>query len=501
MIRSRGLTSGWLAVGYLIALACGGAANQVPAMGDTEITVLRNAPTEMRILATDGDIDPTAPGAHPLRFILLDGPIHGALLGDLEHVSYGPSHDAWLDLTYVPASGYIGGDSFTWVAVDPLGAASSIATVRVDVVVERRGGSLAGTWDAEFTFNVQSAEITAFSQRLVEAYRIGNATLKVTANFAMESPGDGREIVFDALRFEGDALVGDVSVDARLAFDPQGGPLGWFDYFLTGVEAQLFGVSVNHALYLTTPQTESYQVLSLHGSVGGLDLANSLRLELDDDCSFLFARDDFWVTWSWCGTRFRAGASFVASGFEDFTFSASGIEVPRISWLPTGITVDAALTFAAASKTVTVSVNWAPLRETCIYVLGKLGTGGATDTTIEDVALYGLILDCRISEGVRLRSATSFDPAKNAAVTGQIDYFESLVVSGDLESCCGIPGLWSVATYFRSGAGQLFDWGMTLLKADVAISDQFSLRLVAAFRSGELGDPISEFTVGWTVRW
>jgi hypothetical protein len=56
-------------------------------------------------------------------------------------------------------------------------------------------------------------------------------------------------------------------------------------------------------------------------------------------------------------------------------------------------------------------------------------------------------------------------------------------------------------TYFRTASSQLFDWGMTVLKADVGISEHWSLRFDLAIRSGELGDPVSEFTIGWTARW
>ncbi len=84
---------------------------------------------------------------------------------------------------------------------------------------------------------------------------------------------------------------------------------------------------------------------------------------------------------------------------------------------------------------------------------------------------------------------------------GQVDYSESLALSGDLGSCCGVPGAWSAVTYFRTGSSQLFDWGMTVLKADVGVSEHFSVRFDLAVRSGELGDPVSEFTIGWTARW
>jgi hypothetical protein len=64
-----------------------------------------------------------------------------------------------------------------------------------------------------------------------------------------------------------------------------------------------------------------------------------------------------------------------------------------------------------------------------------------------------------------------------------------------------MAGQWSFVTYFDHGSAKLFDWGMTLLKADVGVSEHFSFRLEAVIRSGALGDPTSELAIGWTVRW
>ncbi len=501
MSRLRARAAVWAICGLLSAFGLAAWGGAAPVVADVYVTVVENAPQSFRVVASDEDIDPMSPENHPIRFVLADGPFHGALRG-LADVGYGPLREAWVDITYVPALGYVGADSITLVAVDAAGGSSQLATVRIDIVGGEDEGVLAGTWDAEFTFDVQTPAITAFAQRITEVYRIGGLTLKGIAEFGLESPSGTPEVVFDALRFEGDFSLGDLAIDATLAFDPEAeSVLTLFDYFTSNEQLRLFGLSLAHSLYLTYPQTGSYQVVAVGGTAGELGFADSLRLDLDEECTFDFARNDAYVTWSWCETQFRATLSLTCAGFEDLTLAAYGIPLPSFGWLPGGATLDASFGFEVDTKSLSLSFDWRPLSRACLYVLGELVVGGATDTTIEEVSLYGLVLECEVSEGVTLKSATSLDAAKNAALTGQVDYFESLVLTGELSSCCGVPGSFSVATYFAHDSQQLFDWGMTLLKADVAISEHFSARLDVALRSGEFGDPRAEFTIGWTARW
>ncbi len=501
MIGRRLLRAGALGLVAAFAFVIAASASDRPVVDDVYVTARQDTPQTFVLAAEDPAIDPLHPGAHALRFVLLDGPAHGVLSGDLAGVAIEPPHEARTTLTYVPAVGYVGRDAMTAVAVDGLGNTSEPATVEVDVVAVRPAGLLAGAWDAEWTINVQSAAITAFTQRLTEVYRIGTLVLKGIAEFQMESTGGPMAVQFDALRFESEAAVGVVRAKATLAFDPKESPASeLFDYFLTNVSADLFGVSLAHTLFLTRPRTESYQMLTVGGAVGDVVLSNTARFDLGEDCGFTFSRDDLQATWSWCDAALRVTAGFTSTGFEAATVSALGIPVPQFSWLPGDVTADVAFTFRPTEKTVSVGIDWDPGAIGCLRVLGELASGAGLGV-VDHAVLYGLVLECDVTPFVHVRSATSFDAAKNGAVTGQIDYFESFAVSGDLESCCDTPGTWSVVTYFRTASSQLFDWGMTVLKADIGISQHLSVRFDLALRSGELGDPVSEFTIGWTARW
>ena len=497
----RGLRTVGVCVFGVLLLGFVAAASDVPTAEDVYVTVLRDVTERFVLSAEDSAIVPLDPVVHPLRFLIVDGPTHGAILGDLTDVAYAGPHRATVELDYVPAAGYAGSDEISFVAIDPFGNTSAAAVVRIAVVVERATGVLAGVWDAEWTINVQSAAITAFTQRLTEAYRIGTFVLKGIAEFQMESTGGPTAIWFDALRFESEAVVGAVRAKATLAFDPKEASASeLFDYLLTNVGADFLGVSLSHTLFLTRPQTESYQTLAVRGAVGDVGFSNTVRFGLAEDCGFAFSRDDVQATWMWCDAALRATAGFTSAGFENATASALGIPVPRFSWLPGDVTADVTLTFKPTEKTVSVGADWVPGAIGCVRVLGELATG-AHESVIDHAAIYGLVLECDVAPYVHVKSATSFDPAKNATVIGQVDYFESLALSGDLGSCCGVPGVWSAVTYFRTGSSQLFDWGMTVLKADVGVSEHFSMRFDFAVRSGELGDPLSELTIGWTARW
>ena len=161
-------------------------------------------------------------------------------------------------------------------------------------------------------------------------------------------------------------------------------------------------------------------------------------------------------------------------------------------------------------KSLSASTYWRPGAVNCIKLLAKFDLSGPAvspvtgNTVFESIHIYGLKLECDIPSAygnVRFVSATSFGSSYNSTVTGQTDYFEMFRFSGPLLACCGYPGSWSVATYFNAGSAMLFDWGMTVIRADVVLSDHFNFSFETAFRSGMFGDPKLELSVGWMTRW
>ena len=364
-------------------------------------------------------------------------------------------------------------------------------------LVSAANDNLAGSWDAGFTINVQSPAITVFHSQLSEVYRIDQLTLEGTALWKYEAG----QLKFDSLWFQGRyPLGGIIDLQSRLGFDPTASNiLDIFDYWNTTASFTLLDVNFVNTFYLTRPQTDSYEQLSARGRVGDLSFSNLLRFSMGGAGGFCFDKEALSLSWSWCDMSVSAGIDFTQSGFGSFTLSERGYPIPKFSQDDYGLFLDLSLSFTTDTKTLTPEVSLKTPWIDCISLLTELDTSGKI--SVDGFDIYGVVLDYTYSDGVRIKSATSFDSAKNSSVTGQSDYFELFLLSGATQSCCGGPGRWSVATYFDCSSTQLFDWGMTLFKLDFNLSDQLSTATQIAIRSGVYGDPKLELTFGWTARW
>jgi len=492
----RGL---WLAAALLAACAWSTLGNVPPTMEDRYVTTVEDTPVTFEVRAQDGDIDPNDPQAHPLRFVLVAGPENGVLIGDLEEILYEGPHDAVVELTYVPAAGFVGTDRVTLTVIDPFDeTASGTVTIQIDVTARRAEGILSGNWSMNATFIPQSGAFTAFATQLTEVYRVGALTMKGVAQVRRAVVGGVSQVVFDSLRFDGELDGGVVSLASTLAFDPDApSAADLFDHWRATTGFALQGVNVRHTFYLTRPITSSYQTVYVQGVAGSLSFTNTMRIDLNDTCNFVFSRDDTVIGWSWCELSLTASFAVACGGFEQARFAMSGL--PVSAHLP-GLKLDASLTLTEAAKTMTASLSWRPVVYGCMQLYSELNVGGAQDMGLEGFTVYGLRLECDVGD-VRFASATSLDPNKNATMTGQSDYWEVLRLSGTLMGCCGVPGSWGIATYFTGGSTKLFDWGMTTGRFDLAVDEHLNANVDVVMRSGELGDPMVELSFGFVVRW
>jgi len=501
----RGLAVALLLIAVGTASAWG---NVAPTMVDQYAVTIRNVAVTFDLRAQDSDINPLDPTAHPLEFVVLDGPEHGVLVGDLQDVRYESPHDAVVEVTYVPAQGYVGKDFVAVTVIDPHGeTAAGTTLIEIDVEAERAQGLLSGNWSTNTTYDVQTGEFTVFRTTFSEVYRIDHFSLQATVDWKMETQSASKTFLFDRLRFDGDIDLGIFDIGSTLEFDPEAmatsDPV--FDYWRTTTGFAFLGVNFGHTFYLTKPQTESYQVVTAQGSFGGITVGNTIRIALDDTCSFVFTNSDLWAAWRTCGLRVRSTLSFTCDGFRQATLKVSKIPLPLFG-IPTFATLDFGLTFELERKSFSAAIRWLPDWLDCLKVMAELGINQAahpagSSDVITSFDFYGIKLECTIPPGIRVVSATSLHPDYNSRMTGLIDYFEVIRISGNLAGCCGVPGYFGIATYFYAHSTLLFDWGMTVASFDLGLSEQFTFSFDLIMRSGELGDPTSEISVGWTVRW
>lgn len=504
----RGL---WIAVLLIVAGSLSVWTNVAPTMEDQRVVTVQNMPLALELQAEDGDIDPLDPTSEHLQFLVLEGPFYGALIGDLADVHYVEPHYGIVELTYVPADGYVGSDIVVVSAVDQHGEATSgTTTIEIDVAAQRAEGLLSGSWNIEVTFDVQSAEFTVFRTRLTEVYRLDRLTIKGIVDLKMKTVGAVKTFIFDALRLVTDVTLLGLNISSTLEFDPEatGPAVNMFDYWRTTTDFVFLGVDFAHTLYLTRPQTASYQTIAMQGSLAGVFVSDTLRIELDDDCSFVWARNDAFLSWSWCDISLQASLGLTCAGFEKAVFTAVGIPVPSVGPLPEDVTLDFSVDFELDRKSFSAQLDWNPDWLGCIRLMAELETSSVahpagSSERATGVVIYGLKLECEIPPGVSFVSATSLDKNYNSKVTGQTDYFEVIRLAGDLVGCCGLPGYWGISTYFYDSSSWLFDWGMTMASFDLGLSEQLSVSFDLVLHSGDLtvSAPWTEVSVAWTARW
>jgi len=485
---------------FLALLGCAVLGNVAPTMEDQYVVTVQDAAVTFTVSASDEDIDPSNPDFHPLHFVILEGPTHGVLIGDLTQVQVVGPHDALVELTYVPANGFVGIDYVTITVIDPFDeTAVGTTTIQIDVERRRMTGLLSGSWTTALTFDVQSSALTAFRSQLTEVYRIGQLVVKGIALWKYDANNPG-SLVFDSLRFQVDTPIGDlVRISSTLAFDPNGDPL--FDYLRTRTSFRVFDTSFTHTAYLDNVSTNSYQTLVVRGGVGDVSYSNTVTFAMVEDCGYCFSYENLSLAWKWCDLRMRSTVSFTDDGFNSVMLGLSDYPIPGFVRPSFGVYLDLSVTFTPEKKTLTPTLKLKTAWVDCIQILAALETGSAANPVIDGFGIHGIRLQQRLLDGVRVQIALSFDEAKNSSVTGQTDYYELWMISGTTSPCCGAAGTWKIATYFNHDSPMPFDWGMTIIRADVALSDRINVSTETVVRSGFFGDPKLELSLGWSVRW
>ena len=347
---------------------------------------------------------------------------------------------------------------------------------------------LSGTWETEIGINPQSPTFTAFNSTLTVDYTVGTWTFGSLTRFELSG--------WTAQSFSASGTIGAFTAASVVAFDPVGTA---FSYWNSNVSAAIAGVTFGGAFYLTS--AGSGWMFSTSGVEGDLSLSATAYFNYPVPTTLQTN------SYCFCFTSVRFNASFpfacvdlvdvslgfsAADGFDGITFSLDTVSLPGLPFL----TFDFDLTFSIQTEgkvlTIVPTIN---LDSDCIIIYAELVTG-SSDWIITGLNIYGVGL--RYSwTGLSFASYSSFDPGKNASLTGKSEYWEVFTITNNTDSCCGGEFEFSVSTYFSCDSTALFDWGETDIDVSVGIGSNFTLS------TGILVDTtgIKEWTIGFAVTW
>jgi len=482
-------------------LTCAALANVAPTMEDQFVSTVQDTPVDFLLRASDEDIDPVDPTAHPMRFVILEGPNHGVLLGDLAEIRYEGPHDAVVELTYVPADGYVGTDTVTVAVYDPFGeTASGTTRIEIDVTARRTVGIWSGSWYTEITADADADQIASFRSQIREVFRVDQLILQAIGGVNVETSSGVKVSTLNPLRFQGSFSLDDFSLRSTLAFDPEKTTSHWFDYFRATAQYSLAGVGLIYQFYRDDLQTRSYQTVTAYSSLDGVSFSGTTRFDMTEGCDYVYTQTALNASFEWCELDLRAILLLTCDGFSSFSIGMYDYELPLLSFSSPSfqLLADLVVRFETAAKIVSPSLELKTRWVDCVRILSEAIVGAPTE--LDGFSLYGVVIQQTLA-GVTFRSATSFDEAKNASVTGQVDYFELVSLSGTTSSCCGPAGTWSIATYFQNDHPSLLDWGMTRMTGSTAIGRSTTLAGSLTARTGGFGDPTFELTLAITARW
>jgi len=480
-----------LAVGLVLIAALGLQASPPTAL-DIYLTTLRDQPVEVVLIAEHpGVIDPADPP--PITFGILEGPYDGEP-GGISDVTYEAGDDpgdagrALVRLTYTPRRGFVGSDIIIYFAATDPDGESSVGTVRIDVVRPPvPPPSLSGSLRLNTTFNSETEGVQGLTSSLSLVYTVDIFRFESYSSFSLAG--------WTSQRFVGSFPLGDtIRVRSTLSFNPAAPS---FTSFLADTRLALVGLTLTHRLYLAGTPAASYTHLQASGRMDDLSFTSTWRFDLPD-IKFQSWILDTRFPLPVCGLSARSRFRFDKSGFDYISFTVGDILLPWFEYPTFAVYLRTTTTFTTTDKTVDLSVLLRSRWECCVRLFVDLATEDS-DSTFSGLDIFGFEIRMTLANGIELRSATSFDPARNSRVTGYRDFFEVLTLTGPVPACCGAPGRWRVAFYFHDEPGvSLFGWGQTEIDYEFSLNENMRFSTALTVRNDS---PVWELSVGLRLHW
>lgn len=380
-----------------------------------------------------------------LIFTIVEQPKFGVLLG------FPP------ELIYIPREGFTGSDWFSFLIQASDGQLLDYGTVQLRVIgpVEMISPSL--RLEGTLTFSGPSF--------LVESYRFdfgvygrfqyleaqahatwdqtGFSSFRTVSRIELEGdwPGPWRLPIVSTMTFS-PATLSLSSWTVQASTTISGWDLSWFFYY-SGAD----------------PQTGSYTTFTVRGQIDSYHISSRTKFAT---LTPTFAEQALTLRGPWpcgdCPVHWELEFMQTKLGFDHLRFLIKDVPIPCPQCEPFRIYLDAKITFAVAEKKVEPALRLWPI-PLCARPLVELITP-ADGFGFSGLNLYGVEIRCDLPDGYKARFATSFDPAKDSAVTGYAQFFEVIQFEGPVIPCCGSPGWWQISAYFERGTPKLFGFGM-----------------------------------------
>ncbi|NOX45293.1 MAG: hypothetical protein GXO72_06150 [Caldiserica bacterium] len=407
-------------------------------------------------------------------------------------------------LVYAPDPGFYGEDSFR-VAVYDAQTGELLEEIYVEVRVLGPGGLISPpsfTWNAKITFSGPSfvIEKTLFDLRFVSMFYYFEMDLYAKVEDSAFSSFTGT-LRYD-LELATDTMEMEIPLSLSADFDPTVPALkSW----TANVRVPIFDFTLDYRFYFDagTPEN-SYGLFTLTGTLGEMSLTlrtrfSGLTIEFSD-LDLLIRGEATALGCSFCEFAWDISFAFnKEEGFQNFCFTFSDLPVPCGLCGDVRIYTNLKITFTPEAKdvspTLRVATDWI---EGCIMPYISLETA-AEGFGLEAVDLYGIEIRCEFANEIAGKFVTSFDPEKDASLTGDAAFFEYWRLEGPVVGCCGDTARWQITFYFSRGNDDLFGVSKVKTILNVPLLQGFTVNFGAEMGLVDPADPAKTWKVdfGW----
>ncbi len=340
---------------------------------------------------------------------------------------------------------------------------------------------MSGSWDLEIDIDPQQ---TAFSDSL-GVYSL----LKVNYSIGDWTFGSSTVLDEDGWQdqdFSTTGLLGAFTLTAAVDFNPD----ATFGSLVTTISSSVAGALVGAQFRLEGDDT--FLTLTASGSAASVDV--SIAADFGDDdaiCDFPFSDVSISVGFPFCCAEISSSLSIDCDGFDQISFSTSGIGIPTLPWLSIG----AQLVYTMQTKSLTLSPTFDFGTVTCIDLYVSVASSG--NLSFESISIDGIKLSCDVGT-VTFTGITYWQETGKPSPLSGTDYWEVYTIETDDDGCCG-PFSFDLSIYFLEGGLRLFDVALFETNVEIEISAQFefSMGLEIDVEDGAT----SLWTLGFDVSW